>query len=206
MKAVWRPVSMRRMGALGTSPALLSIAVISAHDTASSAAHARRRRVAPASHLLLARVVTVMVLLDVARGRYFDQSERVGADVFTERAGAEIIVAQAQSAHITRCIDDVVTHSEHVRHRAAHQRAAAEIGGLRHAASPVHQAVSDEALIAAAAFARGTAALRARIGRSDARLRGLGRTRRLRREFRQLLFGLNHCVFAISAAWLRAAA
>src|SRR3569623_1002446 len=137
MKAVWRPVSMRRMGALGTSPASTSITIASAHSTASSAAHARRRRAAPASCLLLARALTVMVLLDFARGRCFVQCERAGADVFAERTGAEIIVAQAQSAHVTRRIDDVITHPEYVRYRAAHQRAAAEVGGLRHAAPAV---------------------------------------------------------------------
>src|SRR3569832_259074 len=161
MKALWRPVSMRRMGALGTSPALLSIAITSAHDTASSAAHARRRRVAPASRVLPRPAVTVMVLFDFGRGRYFVHCERAGADVFTERTGAEIIVAQAQTAHETPRIDDVITHPEHVRHRAAHQRAAAEVGVLRHAASSFLHSVGDEAFIAGAEFARRTSALRA---------------------------------------------
>src|SRR3569623_1837732 len=181
MKAVWRPVSMRRMGALGTSPASTSITIASAHSTARSAAHARRRRAAPASCLLLARALTVMGLLDFARGRCFVQCERAGADVFAERTGAEIIVAQAQSAHVTRRIDDVITHPEYVRYLAAHLRAAAVVGGGRHAAPAVHLTVGYYVFIAGAGLARRAAALRARTGRSGARLLGLAGSRLLRR-------------------------
>src|SRR3569623_571920 len=64
-------------------------------------------------------------------------SAHAGADVFAERTGAEIIVAQAQSAHVTRRIDDVITHPEYVRYSAADQGAGGGGGGQRRAA-PAH--------------------------------------------------------------------